>query len=171
MHPCLRPRQPHWTQPRMQGWAGWRRGRWGGKPEGGEPLLQALISTQDEVAKFHCQPHPTHTLWARLHPGRGWWGPTTMFIIFTLSCAGRSGGAIDGEDSQWGRVSRSCDVAPSLLIYVVIFKVIPCLLQNKYTLKIKLTISRKSSKKNTLVISNSKSNGGWSEGSVWLWTW
>ena len=70
-----------------------------------------------------------------------------MFVIFTLSCAGQSGGAVDGEDSRWGRVSRSCDVAPSLLIYVVIFKVIPRLLQNKYTLKIKLTISRKSSKK------------------------
>jgi len=71
----------------------------------------------------------------------------TMFIIFTLSHAGRSGRAVDGKDYQWGWVLRSCDVAPSLLIYVVIFKVIPCLLQNKYTLKIKLTISRKSSKK------------------------
>jgi len=70
-----------------------------------------------------------------------------VFVIFTLSLAGRSGGAVDGEDSRWGQVSRSCDVAPSLLIYVVIFKVIPRLLQHKYTLKIKLTISRKSSKK------------------------
>jgi len=142
-HPHLRPRQPHWTRPQMWGWAGWRRGRWGGKPEGGKPLLQALISTQDEVAKFHCQPRPTHTLQARSHPGWGWQGPTTVFIIFTLSRAGQSSRAVNGEDSQWGQVLRSCDVAPSLLIYVVIFKVIPCLLQNKYT----LTISRKGSKK------------------------
>ena len=72
----------------------WEAGGWRAPP--------ASSSTQDEVAKSHRQPRPTHTfeLVRAQDEDGGIPPPSSSFSHFP---AGRSGGAVAGEDSWWGR--------------------------------------------------------------------